>query len=51
MNIYSKCTECYDELTDEEIKDNASREIYNYPICQKCLDKGIVELSKIIEKD
>lgn len=48
--MYSSCTVCYEDLSDEDKILNAEKENFEFPVCKKCLEGAIKEIIKIRKK-
>ncbi|WP_176397803.1 hypothetical protein [Bacillus cereus] len=48
--VYSKCTVCYKELTQEDEEFNMQVENLNFPICISCLEETAHKIEKAIKK-
>jgi len=42
--IYSSCTVCYEQLTEEDKKINTEKDNFYFPVCKSCIDKAIKEI-------
>lgn len=50
MQVYSKCTVCYEDLTESEIEISALVENETHPVCDKCLNEKGTKILEIITK-
>lgn len=48
--MYSSCTVCYNELSEEDKIINAERDNINFPVCKKCLNEASVDIDKTLKK-
>lgn len=48
--VYSKCTVCYKDLTQEDTDFNIEVENQNFPICINCLEEAALKIEKAIKK-